>query len=177
MDADTRVREVMIPIDEYPSVRDTDTLRDAISAIKNGRLEVDGVVSLARNVLVFDEIAVLVGYVRRRDILVGLEPTYLLRQPLSYRKKLFDIAADPNLFELHYDRVVEGIQEQSRRPVSDVMRPIETLVDANDHVVRGAYELTSNDVALVPVVDKDKLVGVLRSVDAFRAIVELCDCT
>jgi predicted transcriptional regulator len=177
MDADTRVRDVMVPIDQYPSVRDTDNLRAAIKAIMGAKIEVGPYKSLPRKVLVFDEIKVLVGFVRRRDILVGLEPEFLLHHPVSYRKMLFEVATDPNLWELQYDKVVEGIREQSLRPVSDVMRPIESIVDANDRIVRAAYEITSNNVAMVPVVDKGELVGVLRSVDAFHAIVDICDCT
>ncbi len=124
-----RVNEIMIPIEQYPSVRDKTSLREAIAKIEEAQLEVKLRKSLPRVLLVFDEINVLVGTVRRRDIMRGLEPKYLLSKTLEYKKKLFDIDVDPNLAELSYDRVVRGIREQANRPVSDVMRPIEAILE------------------------------------------------
>jgi hypothetical protein len=164
MTAMKRVGEIMIPVDKYPSVRDKATLRDAIAVIEGAELEVDRRKSLPRVILVFDEIDVLVGYIRRRDIMQGLEPKFLTLQPLEYRKKLFDVAIDPNLLELSFDRVVKGIREQADRPVSDVMNPIEITIDADDHMIKAT---------LVPVVQEGRVVGVLRSVDLFHELVKL----
>lgn len=173
MDSLKRVRDVMIPLDRYPAVRDTATLREAVSAMEGAELEVDHRKSLPRVLLVFDAIEVLVGYVRRRDIMMGLEPKYLLVQPLEYRKKLFDVAVDPNLSELSYDRMIKGIREQASRPVSDVMRPIEAVLQADDHIMKAIYEMVSQDLTLIPVVDKKQLVGVVRSVELFHALVQV----
>ncbi len=168
-----RVGEIMIPVDKYPSVRDKATLRDAIAVIEGAELEVDRRKSLPRVILVFDEIDVLVGYIRRRDIMQGLEPKFLTLQPLEYRKKLFDVAIDPNLLELSFDRVVKGIREQADRPVSDVMNPIEITIDADDHMIKAVYEMVAYNLTLVPVVQEGRVVGVLRSVDLFHELVKL----
>jgi predicted transcriptional regulator len=173
MTAMKRVGEIMIPVDKYPSVRDKATLRDAIAVIEGAELEVDRRKSLPRVILVFDEIDVLVGYIRRRDIMQGLEPKFLTLQPLEYRKKLFDVAIDPNLLELSFDRVVKGIREQADRPVSDVMNPIEITIDADDHMIKAVYEMVAYNLTLVPVVQEGRVVGVLRSVDLFHELVKL----
>jgi CBS-domain-containing membrane protein len=164
----TRVRDVMIPLARYPSLRDTARLREAVALMESATLEVNGQRSLPRVLLVFDEIQVLVGYVRRRDLLMGLEPKFLVVQPLAYRKKLFDVAVDPNLSELSYDRVEQGIREQGGRPITDVMQPIETVVQADDHIMKAIYEMVSQDLSLIPVVDGKQLVGVVRSVELFH---------
>ncbi|UCC84688.1 MAG: CBS domain-containing protein [Gemmatimonadota bacterium] len=168
-----RVKEIMIPVEQYPSVRDNATLREAIAKIEEAQLEVELRKSLPRSLLVFDEIDVLVGTVRRRDIMRGLEPKYLLSKPLEYKKKLFDIDVDPNLAELSYDRVVRGIREQSNRPVSDVMQPIPAILDAEDHVMKAVQAMVALDVNLIPVLREGKLVGVVRSVDAFHDLAQL----
>jgi len=173
MDALKRVRDVMIPIADYPAVRDTATLRDAVRVMETAELDVHGRRSLPRVLLVFDEIEVLVGYVRRRDLMLGLEPKFLVVQPLAYRKKLFDVAVDPNLSELSYDRVVRGIREQGHRPVSDVMQPIEAVVQADDHIMKAIYEMVSQDLTLIPVVDGKPLVGVIRSVELFHEMAQV----
>lgn len=163
-----RVRDVMIPLARYPSIRDTATLRDAVTLMETAELEVQGRRSLPRVLLVFDEINVLVGYIRRRDLMLGMEPKFLVVQPLAYRKKLFDVAVDPNLSELSHDRVVQGIREQAGRPITDVLQPIETVVQADDHIMKAIYEMVSQDLTLIPVVDGGQLVGVIRSVELFH---------
>jgi predicted transcriptional regulator len=100
----------------------------------------------------------------------GLEPRSLISKPLEYRKKLFDVAIDPNLSELSWDHVVSGIREQGRRPVSDVMRPIDAILNAEDHVIKAVYEMVSWDLSMIPVVDNGQAVGVVRSVDVFHEL-------
>ncbi|MEJ2678864.1 MAG: CBS domain-containing protein [Gemmatimonadota bacterium] len=173
VESNRRVRDVMIPVADYPSVRDRATLREAAAVMEASHLDVNGRRSLPRVLVVFDEINVMVGYVRRRDLMRGLEPSFLLGQPLDYRRKLFDVAVDPNLTELPYDRVVRGIREQADRPVSDVMRPIEAVLDADDHVMKAIYEMVTLDVSLLPVTEADRLVGVVRSVDVFHEVAKL----
>lgn len=165
----------MIPVDEYPAVRDHDTLREAVRVIEESRLEVDGRASLPRVLLVFDRIDVLVGYVRRRDIMAGLEPSFLVPKPLEYRRKLFDIAVDPNLSGLAFERTIQGIRRQADRPVSDVMHPIEALLAADDHLIKAVHEMVSLDLSLIPVVESGRLLGVVRSVDVFQALVGLLE--
>ncbi|MGD8279154.1 MAG: hypothetical protein PVH00_14045 [Gemmatimonadota bacterium] len=168
-----RVRDFMIPVDRYPSVRDRATLREAVAVIESAQLEVELRKSLPRALLVFDGIDVLVGTVRRRDILRGLEPRFLVSTPLEYRRKLFDVAVDPNLAELSFDRVIQGIREQADRPVTDVMQPIQSILSADDHLMKAVYEMVSYDLTLIPVVDGKILVGVVRSVDAFHQVASL----
>jgi len=168
-----RIRDFMIPVDRYPSVRDNATLREAVAVIENAQLEVELRKSLPRALLVFDGIHVLVGTVRRSDILRGLEPRFLVSTPLEYRRKLFDVAVDPNLAELSFDRVIQGIREQADRPVSDVMQPIQSILSADDHLMKAVYEMVSYDLTLIPVVDGKNLVGVVRSVDAFHQVARL----
>jgi len=165
-----RVGQIMVPLAQYPSVRDNATLRDAIAIIENAQLEVSLRKSLPRALLVYDEIDVFVGYVRRRDLMRGLEPKSLVSRPLEYRKKLFDVQIDPNLSEMSYDHVVKGIREQGNRPVSDVMRPIEATIEADDHVIKAVYEMVSSDLNLIPVLDDGQVVGVVRSVDVFHEL-------
>ena len=168
-----RVREVMVPVDQYPSVQDDATLRQAIAVIDAASLDIHGRTSQPRLLLVFDGIHVLVGYARRRDIMRGLEPGFLVAEPMKYRKKLFDVAADPNLAELPYDHIVSHIRQQAGKPVSDVMRPIETTIDADDHLMKAIHEMVTLNLYLIPVIHKKHLVGVIRSVDIIHELAQI----
>jgi predicted transcriptional regulator len=171
-----RVSAIMIPIDRYPSVEPDCSLKDAIAVMKAAQLEIDGRKSLPRVLLVIDrDKDMLLGVVRRRDIMRGLEPPSLVSEPLDYRKKLFDVTVDPNLSEMAFDKVVHGIQEQSRRPVREIMRPIKATIDANDHIIKAVYEMVSGSLTLLPVLADRELVGVLRTVEAFEELARLVE--
>ena len=165
-----RIRDIMIPIDQYPSVGPDDTLRQAMRVMEHSQIEVEGRKSLPRVLLVLDEAGSLLGTVRRRDIMRGLEPKFLVSQPLNYRKKLFDVSIDPNLAELSFDKTVKGIQEQACRKVSEIMRPIEVAIEGRDHIIKGIYEMVGYGLTLLPVLDSGRVVGVVRSVELFREL-------
>ena len=168
-----RAEEVMIPLDKYPHVPYWYSLREVIAVMERATFEVNNRQSIPRVVLIFDEQYRLLGLARRRDVLRGLEPTFLESKSLQYRKKLFDVAVDPNLSELRWDHVVKGIREQKTRPVSDVMRPIEAILDASDHVIKAVYEMVTLDVSPIPGLKDGRVVGVVRTVDVFQELARL----
>lgn len=165
-----RARDLLIPIEEYPHIPYWFTLRQAVAEMEKAELVRNGRKSLPRTVLVFDEKYQLLGMVRRRDILRGLEPEFLAQKPISYRRKLFDVSIDPNLSELSFDQIMSGVTERSSRPISDVMVPIEVTVDYEDHIFKIIYEMNVHNMSMLPVVKDQRVVGVVRTVDIFHEI-------
>jgi predicted transcriptional regulator len=169
----TRVGDIMIPVEVYPKVLVSSTLREAVGLMEKARLDLGGRKSLPRVLLVFDSEGTLRGTVRRRDIMRGLEPRFLVSKPLDYRKKLFDVEVDPNLSELSHERLVRDVREQAKTPVSEVMRPVASTVDADDHILKAIYEMVSNNLSLLPVLRGGKVVGVVRSVELLHEVAGL----
>lgn len=165
--------DFMIPLDAYPHIPYWFSLRQTIAELESSELEIRGKKSLPRWVLVFDEKYQLMGTVRRRDILRGLEPEFLQKKPLEIRRNLFNVKIDADLSELSYDKMLEGMKKQSERPVSDVMLPIKTTVNFEDHMIKVIYELVDNNISMVPVLQDNKVVGVIRSVDLLEEIVTI----
>ncbi len=168
-----RAGDIMIPLDEYPHLPYWFTLRQATVEMEKSEVEIDGRKSLPRVVLIFDEKYQLMGMARRRDIMRGLEPDFLVSRPIESRKTLFDVRVDPNLSELSYDKLLEGMRRQAERPISDVMRPIAATVDHEDHMIKVIYEMVDRGLSLLPVLREGKVVGVVRSVDVFHEIAEI----
>ena len=169
-----RARDVLIPLDKYPHLPYWFTLKQAIAEMEGAVLEIDGRISLPRMLLVFDEKYQLMGMARRRDILRGLEPTFLRDKPLQYRKKLWDVQVDPELSELSYGKIVEAVVKLAEETsISDVMLPIEATVDYEDHIVRVIYEMNKHNLSLLPVLKDGKVVGVVRSVDVFHEVAKV----
>ncbi|MCP4606329.1 MAG: CBS domain-containing protein [Proteobacteria bacterium] len=165
-----RVHEIMIPVDQYPKVLTDCSLRDAMTFMDEAQLDVNGRKTLPRALLVFDRNGVFRGCIRRRDIMGGLEPKFLVSEPIHYRMKLFDVNLDPNLSALANKHVVKGIQEQANRPVSDVMRPIEASLKPDDLLMTAMYEMVVYELNLIPVMEKRKVIGVVRSVELFHEL-------
>ncbi|MHC4695460.1 MAG: CBS domain-containing protein [Planctomycetota bacterium] len=159
------VRDIMVPLEEYPCIPHTLTLRDAIEEMAVQILR-QKQATLPRVVLVFDDdFCELLGVLRRRDIMRGLEPGFLVSGSLDYSKKLFNIEADPNLAELSFDRIVAHIRQRASRPVREVMSPIKATVNHDDHITKAIYEMVNKNASMLPVLKDGEIVGVLRSVE------------
>ena len=93
--------------------------------------------SLPRVVLVFDDdFERLLGMLRRRDIMRGLEPQFLVSGSLEYRQKFFDVEIDPNLSELSYDRIVAHMHKRASCLVREFMTPITATIPYDAHIRR-----------------------------------------
>jgi CBS domain-containing protein len=168
-----RVGDIMIPLDQYPHIPYWFTLRQAMVEMERSHLEVEGKKSLARTVLVFDEAYKLLGFVRRRDIMRGLEPRFLVGDSPRYREGMVGGDVDPNLFELSHDRVVRAIRQHAERSVREVMLPVKATIEYGDHLVKAIFELVEHDLSFLPVLRDRKVVGVVRTVDVCRELAKM----
>jgi CBS-domain-containing membrane protein len=169
----TTAGEIMIPLDKYPHIPHWFTLRQAMVEMESSELEINGRKSLPRVVLVFDEKYQLLGMVRRRDILRGLEPQYMLGKPGGEHSNSTGIEADPALTEVFSDEILKGVKDRAEKPVSEVMIPICGTVDFADHIAKVVYEMNANRFSLLPVLKEGRVVGIVRTVDVFHEFAKL----
>lgn len=153
-----RVKDIMIPVEDYATVFLENTIRDAMFVLKNTFYSVYAVGSQAhRSVLVFDNRKKLVGTLSFRDIIASLqthedEPNYL--------EGMFQ-----NLCLL-----------QAGRKVKEVMRPVgEVKVHANDSILNAINLLMREDLELVPVEENGGIIGMVRSVEIFKEVSEFVE--
>ncbi len=165
-----RAEDIMIPLERYPHIPYWFTLRQAMAEMEHALLDVDGRVSMPRFILIFDEQYQLMGLARRRDILKGLEPEFLLDKSIDERRLLFNPDKNPNDWEYPLDKVVDATQKRGERAISEVMRPIDVTADYRDHVFQIIYDMNVNEVSLLPVLKDGSVVGVVRTVDVFHEV-------
>jgi CBS domain-containing protein len=162
-----KVREVMIPLQDYPHIPYWFTLRQAVALVRESALKYAGVFE-PRTVLVFNEKYQIVGILTLRDILKGLEPAFLQESEL--------VKADPTLAIVMGDLFGPGMEKQAQRPVSDVMGPIRASVKADDSLVKALFIMVKENVGMMPVVDNGRVAGMVRLTDLFlevsQAIIE-----
>jgi len=163
--------EVMIPLEEYPHIPYWFTIRQALMELEKGVVRLEGDrCSIPRVVLVFNESYQLLGMVRRRDLLKGLE-LETLGGWTGGAARLFRRRA-PASRELD-DATLARLAERAERQVSEILTPVPATVEAGDTVLHVARVLVEQDISLLPVVEEGGVVGVVRTVEVLREITRL----
>ena len=166
-----KVKEIMVKLTDYPHIPYWMTVRDAIAMIHSVYDEKLGL-GENRMVLVFDESYQLLGILRLKNLLAGVEPKFLRKDD----KSLYQGLADANYASL--SALVEGTfsekcKEEAKKPVSEVMMPIKVTVEVNDSLVKAAFVMLQAGFNLIPVMDGEKVAGVLRMSDVFNELTKI----
>jgi CBS domain-containing protein len=164
--------DLMIALDRYPHIPYWFSIRQAIAELERAGFTVAGRGSLPRVVLVFNESYQLLGLVRRRDLLGGLDPASVLDE--LQPRRMFGIGKRPPADQAA--AVVNALGERSQRPVSDVMRSIGAAVDVGAPLLEVARIMATGDASLVPVTREGQVVGVVRTVEVLHEIATLLEC-
>ncbi len=151
----------MIPLEDYPHIPYWFTLRQAMAIVQEMSIKYEGQFE-PRALLVFDEKYRLMGILTLRDIINGLEPRFMQETGL--------IKADPNLEVLMGDLFGPGLKEASQKPVSEVMSPIKITVQGNDPLPKAIFLMIKENVGLLPVIQDNKVAGMVRLSDLFGEI-------
>ena len=163
--SDTKsVRELMIPLEDYPHIPYWFTIRQAMAIVREAAIKFEGSFE-PRAVLVFDEKYQLMGMLTLRDIIKGLEPRFMHETAL--------VKADPNLTVLMGDLFGPGMREASQKPVSEVMSPIKVTISGNDSIAKAVFLMIQENVGMMPVIQDSKVAGMIRLSDLFTEISKL----
>jgi CBS domain-containing protein len=159
-----KVKDLMIPLEDYPHIPYWFSLRQAMAIVRETSIKFEGQFE-PRAVLVFDEKYQLMGILTLRDIIKGLEPRFLHETAL--------VKADPSLAVLMGDLFGPGLKEASQKPVSEVMSPIKATIQGNDPIAKAVFVMIKEDVGMMPVIQDSKVAGMVRLSDLFKEISEM----
>ncbi len=161
MPNEKKVKDLMIPLEDYPHIPYWFTLRQAMAIVREASIKFEGTFE-PRAVLVFDEKYQLMGMLTLRDIIKGLEPRFLKETAL--------IKADLSLTILTKELFGPGMKEASQKTVSEVMSPIKVTVNADDPIVKALFLMIKENVGMMPVMQEKKVAGMIRLSDLFKVI-------
>jgi len=164
MEVGKKVRDIMIPLSEYPHVPYWLTVRQAMGVIRKICIKYKGVYYEPGTMLVFDQQYRLLGILQRRNLLSAIEPTLL---KICKGEEADNPESDP-----WNDIFNQYSQEDSQRPVSEVMTPIKVSVEPDDLIEKAIYLMVKHDVGLLPVMSGEKVEGVIRMTDVFIEVIE-----
>ncbi len=162
MPGERKVKDFMIRLVDYPHIPQWFTLGQALAIVRETALRFEGAFE-PRAVLVFDEKYQLSGILTLGDIVKGLEPRFLQETALVKKK-------DPSVTALLEDVFGPEMKEQANRQVSEAMSPIKVTVNADNSLVEALALMMSENVGLMPVMQENKVVGMIRLSDIVRVI-------
>lgn len=161
-----KVADLMIPLEDYPHVPYWFTLRQAMAIVREAAIKFEGTFE-PRSLLVFDEKYQLLGILTLRDIIRGLAPKFL-QGAVGKLRAAFDL--DSALSGLEADLSGPRVKEASQTAVSEVMSPIKVTVGAGDSLAKALFLMIKEEVGRMPVMQEQKVVGIIRLSDLFREI-------
>lgn len=164
-----RVRDILIPIAEYPHIRRDSALRDAFVAMQRG-LTTE---KRFRHVLVLDEAGRLIGILGLRDILRGVFPDYLRATLPGQIRAEVVLPEYPALASFWEETFHTQCREEADKPAAPYVVPVKARVAPDDPVTKAAYLMVFTDTNMLPVVEGDIVLGVIRLVDIFTRATEV----
>ncbi len=166
MPENRKVREVMIDVFEFPHIPHWFTIKQAIGIIKKSFIDTEKCV-FPQVVMVFDEKYNLMGMFTPRDIIKGLEsrlkPVSIKDADIGYTDENAMAAFEAGMFAAESKKL-------SEKPVSEIMIHAKTSVSPEDTVVKAAFLMSHHNLTVMPVLDNNKLVGLVRMIEAFNEL-------
>lgn len=153
-----RVKDLMVPLTSFSSVREDQTVAEAIESIMlsfNRTLSSSLVqASVHRSILVRDRRTKVIGLVSFTDLLHGLTPPD--SAPLS---------APPNGAAAGAFTLLT--RELGRKRIREIMAPFSITIDAEATLLEAAHRMLHRNVRRLLVQDNGKTIGVIREQDLF----------
>ena len=174
----TIVKELMVPLEEYPTVSEEASVYDAVVALEKAQAEFDKTRYRHRAVLVYDGKEKIVGKVSQWDLIRAIEPKYKDfgdMRPLHFSgvsplliKSMMD---ESKLWQGDVDSLcsmvaVKKVKDIMHRPTGgEKVEELATLGEALHTFIVAHHQS-------LLVTRKKKIVGILRITDMFKL---LCD--
>lgn len=167
-----KVKDLMIPVDEYPSVSSKSTMKEAIRALKKANDERGNSAFLHRAVLVVDKKNRIVGKIGMLSFLKAIEPKY---------KQFFDmdklthasgqlIESLKDNFKLWDGEISDLCSIALNTKVTDIMKPVEEHIDENEDLTAAVHKIIMWETLSLLVTRGNEIVGILRLSDIYREI-------
>ena len=173
------VEDLMVPLEEYATVKENDTLFDAVMALEAAQQKrnVEKHQFMHRAVLVLDDRGEVVGKIGHIDVLRALEPRY---KDFGDTKSIARAGFSPQFIRSMMDNyhlcdssLVDMCSKGARIKVKEFMYSPEEgeKVDAEASLCEAIHQFVMTGMHLgLLVVKEGKIVGILRRTDVFMTV-------
>lgn len=167
--SEKKIREIMIPVEEYLIISAEDGFKEAVSALKKSYCPQEGEACNGHTtVLVYDN-NMLVGMVGLEELLKAIEPQYLKGN--TYRG--WSVSSEWSIPVFWDGLFNDRTQDAMDKKVRDIMSSIDFQVEGDDPLIKAVYGMGKNKVNILPVTEDGHVVGMVRSTELFQEICNL----
>ena len=163
------VRDLYVPIDEYPHIAADASIAEAFAAM-NRALQAP---TRYRSMLVHDGQGFLKGYLTLRALIHAVAD-FQQGKPTAYKyyHPFERIPEDLTALSLIWQEdFMPKIREETAQPVHQVMLQVKDTVSLRDPFGKCVYLMLARDARILPVVEEDnRVLGVVRLFDLFQRI-------
>ncbi|MBC2743089.1 MAG: response regulator [Desulfosarcina sp.] len=164
-EAERRVQDVMIPVEEYTKLLESQTVAEGIKELKrtfSPQLHTSSIMETGhRSLLVFDAGGNLTGILAITDLLEAVMPSYLSAPKPSTADSL---QYSPMFWTGMF---VREVSQMAATPVGELMSPTPPSIDADANLMEAAYLMVTNQCRRMVVLEQGRVVGVIREQDLF----------
>ncbi len=162
-----KVRDLIIPLEEYPHLNENQTLQEAIQTFMELRQEKDGRIEYGM-LFVVNNSNELIGKLSLMDILHGFAP----RLFEGARVDKFDGKEGdyPGLALLHEEAVYAECGKSRKNPIKKHIRAIDFTIGADTPMLEALVMMSGRNEFDIPVTDNGTIIGVLRLEEIFVAM-------
>ena len=176
-----KIKDRMIPIENYPTVSPNATLREAAFKLRVSYCELDGGMCTEagpRTILVVDEKGKLTGILDFNSFLETLIPE--IAGGLSAKLSALGVSiafaqADAEALDESRLGFQARVIKNAETKVRDIMLKVRGTIDADASLLDGLKKMFRNKIIVLPVYEGNELVGVLRDADLFLAVTDVLE--
>ena len=162
------LREVMIPIEEYTTLTQESTVKEAIDKLRESfyaKVSTSRIMETGhRSLLVVDDRGEIMGILAIIDLLRAVMPAYLDAPKPSTAD---NIQYSPLFWNNMFQREVLRL---SGKKIKNVMSPAPRTIDADANLMEAAYTMITHNKRRLTIIDSGKVIGIIREQDLFFEI-------
>ncbi|MFH1490269.1 MAG: response regulator [Pseudomonadota bacterium] len=159
------VMDVMIPVEEYTTLTEDQTIREAIERLKESFLSKVSTSRLMetghRSILVLDPKGRAEGFLAITDLIEAIMPSYLNAPKPSMADS---IQYSPMFWKGMFTR---EIGQMAQRKIGEIMSPEPMTIEGDSNLMEAAYVMFTKKARRLVVVRSGEVVGVIREQDLF----------
>ena len=163
-----KVRDVMIPIDEYTKIYIDQNVKEAIIALKDSfllKIATSKIMETGhRSILVMDSKDEVQGILSINDLLKAIMPAYLNAPKPSTADS---VQYSPMFWKGMFTRAIRDLVKVK---VNEIMSMAPLTIAHDSNLMEAAYMIVTNKVRRLLVVEIDKVIGIIREQDLFFEI-------
>lgn len=162
---ENRVRDVMIPIEDYTTLERDQTVKEAILKLKRSflaKVSTERIMETGhRSILVFNKKGEVRGVLTIKDLLRAIMPAYMSAPKPSMADS---IQYSPMFWQGLFTREVKSL---INKRVEEIMSPPPLSIDGESNLMEAAYRMVTSNVRRLVVISEGTVVGMIREQDLF----------